>query len=123
MRAALNLTPLQLRDKFLSPLNIAMLTFTNNRQVTSDAKNDNFSPVDSSRKPVHLSRFFWQILYPMITQRVMCTKKKRLGTSQKLLNIWLNNIPLPRFTGGIDIYNVWFLWCFFCHPVWDDLKL
>ena len=31
-------------------------------------------------------------------------------------------IPLPRFT-GIDIYNVWFLWCIFCHPVRDDLKL
>ena len=34
----------------------------------------------------------------------------------------LNNSPLPRFT-GINIYNFWFHWCFFCHPIWDDLKL
>ena len=29
--------------------------------------------------------------------------------------LWLNNIPLPRFT-GIDTYNVWFLWCFSVIP-------
>ena len=45
--------------------------------------------------------------------------KQRFHT---LVYCWLNNIPLPRFT-GINIYNVWFHWCFFCHPVWDDLKL
>ena len=46
----------------------------------------------------------------------------KCGIEHSIIHQSLVLIHLPRFT-GIDIYNVWFNWCFFCHPVWDDLKL